>query len=147
MSADTWSLDTDSKRWLAVLAATCLISLAMLAHSFMNALSPAQENIAAVQKPATVATDEVRARSEPAWNSVQQAVVTEDQQAAERVSPFDGKKKLLTKKDEIEEQQKEVHRQADYLRNLIATGKLPAGYGKLTKEQVDEMEKNGETIQ
>ena len=30
---------------------------------------------------------------------------------------------------------------------LIAAGKLPAGYGHLTKEQVDEMEKNGETIQ
>jgi hypothetical protein len=147
MNPGTWSLDTDSKRWLAVLAAACLVSVAMLGHSFMNALSPAQENTVTVQKSATVATDAARTRSEPTWINPPQTVVTEDRQAAERVSPFDGKNKLLTRKDEMVAQQAEVHREADHLRTLIATGKLPAGLGHLTKEQVDEMEKNGETIQ
>ena len=151
MSLSTWSLDTDSKRWLAVLAAACLVSVAMLAHSFMKALSPAEENSAAVQKPATAATNEARTRSEPAWTSPQQIAATENHEEAIRVSPFDGKNKLLTKKDEVAAQQAaqqaEVHREADYLRKLIAAGKLPVGYGHLTKEQVDEMEKNGETIQ
>ena len=68
-------------------------------------------------------------------------------EAAIRVSPFDSRDKLLTKKDEMVAQQKMVHFQAEYLRTLIAKGKLPAGLGHLTKEQVDEMEKNGETIQ
>ena len=151
MSLSTWSLDTDSKRWLAVLAAACLLSVAMLAHSFRQALSPAEENSAAVQKPATAAANEARTRSEPAWTSPQQIAATENHEETIRVSPFDGKNKLLTKTDKAAEQQAaqqaEVHREADYLRKLIAAGKLPVGYGHLTKEQVDEMEKNGETIQ
>ena len=147
MNMGTWSLDTDSKRLLAILATVFLVSVAMLTHSFMLALSPTQENNAAVQKPATANTDEVVTRSEPAWSSPQQTAVPENREAAIRVSPFDGKNKLLTKREEMAAQQAEVHRQADYLRKLIAAGKLPAGYGHLTKEQVDEMEKNGETIQ
>jgi hypothetical protein len=152
MSLSTWSLETDSKRWLAVLAATCLVSMVMLAHSFMNALSPADETGVTVQKPATAATDAARTRSEPTWGSPEQSpqqitVIENHEAAANRVSPFEGKNKLLTKRDEMLAQQAEVHRQADYLRQLIAAGKLPAGYGKLTKGQVDEMEKNGETIQ
>jgi hypothetical protein len=147
MNLGTWSLDTDSKRLLAILATVFLVSVAMLTHSFMLALSPTQENNAAVQKPATANTDEVVTRSEPAWSSPQQTAVPENREAAIRVSPFDGKNKLLTKREEMAAQQAEVHRQADYLRKLIAAGKLPAGYGHLTKEQVDEMEKNGETIQ
>ncbi len=140
------SLDTDSKRWLAVLGAACLVSMAMLGHSFMNALSPVEENSVTIQKPAAT-TDEARTRSEPAWSAPQQIAATENHEAAVRVSPFDGKNRLLTKKDEIAAQQEEVHRQADYLRKLIADGKLPAGLAPLTKEQVDEMERNGETIQ
>ena len=147
MNLGTWSLDTDSKRLLAILATVFLVSVAMLTHSFMLALSTTQENNAAVQKPATANTDEVVTRSEPAWSSPQQTAVPENREADIRVSPFDGKNKLLTKREEMAAQQAEVHRQADYLRKLIAAGKLPAGYGHLTKEQVDEMEKNGETIQ
>jgi hypothetical protein len=151
MSLSTWSLDTDSKRWLAVLAAACLVSVAMLAHSFMKALSPAEENSAAVQKPATAVMDGARTRSEPAWSSSPQIAATENHEEAIRVSPFDGKNKLLTERDKVAEQQAaqqaEVHRQAEYLRGLIAAGKLPAGYGHLTKEQVDDMEKKGITIE
>jgi hypothetical protein len=106
-----------------------------------------EENIVTVQKPATAATSKARTRNEPAWSSPQQIATTEPSEAAIRVSPFDGKNKLMTKRDEMAAQQAEVHRQADYLRKLIAAGKLPVGYGHLTKEQVDEMEKNGETIQ
>jgi len=147
MSLTTTFLDTAAKRWLAVLAAACLASMAVLAHSFTKALSPAEENSVAVQKPATATPDVVLTHSEPAWSSPQQTAATEDHEAVVRVSPFDGKNKLLTKKDEMAAQQAEVHRQADYLRSLIAAGKLPAGYGHLTKEQVDDMEKKGITIE
>ena len=147
MSLSTWSLDTTSKRWLAALAASCVASMALLAHSFMNTLSPAEENNATAQKPATVTTDGARTHSEPAWTSPQQIAATENHEEAIRVSPFDGKNKLLTKTDKLAAQQAEVHRQAEYLRGLIAAGKLPAGYGHLTKEQVDDMEKKGITIQ
>ena len=151
MSLSTWSLDKDSKRWLAVLAAAGLLSVAMLAHSFMKALSPEEENSVTLQKSATAATGEARTRSEPAWSSSPQIAATENHEEAIRVSPFDGKKKLLTERDKVAEQQAaqqaEVHRQANYLRKLIAAGKLPVGYGHLTREQVDEMEKNGESIQ
>jgi hypothetical protein len=121
--------------------------MALLAHSFMNTLSPAEENNATAQKPATVTTDGARTHSEPAWTSPQQIAATENHEEAIRVSPFDGKNKLLTKTDKLAAQQAEVHRQADYLRGLIAAGKLPAGLGHLTKEQVDEMERMGTTIQ
>jgi hypothetical protein len=151
MSLDTWSLDTDSKRWLAVLAAASLILMVMLGHSFMLTLSPMEENSATAQKPRVSVTGEARTHSEPAWSSLQQIVATEHSEGAIRVSPFDGKNKLLTKTDKVAAQQaaqqEEAHRQANYLRKLIADGKVPAGLGHLTKEQVDEMEKNGETIQ
>jgi hypothetical protein len=147
MSLSTWSMDTDSKRLLAILATVFLVSVAMLAHSFVNALSPTEGNIVVDQKPATATTSQARTRSEPAWSNPQQIAAAEPRETAVRVSPFEGKNKLLTKRDELAAQQAEVHRQADYLRKLIAAGKLPAGYGHLTKEQVDEMEKNGETIQ
>jgi hypothetical protein len=43
--------------------------------------------------------------------------------------------------------QKVVHEQAEYLRNLISQGKLPDTTGNLTKEQVDEMERKGITLE
>jgi hypothetical protein len=148
MNLSTWSLNTDSKRWLAVLAAAGLVSVVMLARAFMNVLAPAEENTVAVQGPAVAATKEVQTRSEPVWNGAQQTATTENHEATVvRVSPFDGKNKLQTKRDEEVAQQADVHRQADYLRGLIAAGKLPAGYGPLTKEQIDDMEKKGITIQ
>jgi hypothetical protein len=147
MRLTTAFLNTDSKRWLAVLAVACLASMAALAHSFMNTASSVEENNAAVQQSATVVADEAQTRSEPAWNSAPQVAAAENHETDVRVSPFEGKGRLLTKTDELAERQKKVHFQAEYLRTLIAEGKVPAGLGHLTKEQVDEMERNGEMIQ
>jgi hypothetical protein len=153
MNSGTWSLDTDSKRWLAVLSAACLVSVAMLAHAFTKALAPTEENSVTVQKPAPAAATKERTRSEPAWgNSPQiaspQIAANENHEVTtDRVSPFDSKNKLRTKVDDLAAEKAMVHEQADYLRKLIAEGRLPASLGKLTKERVDEMEKNGITIQ
>jgi hypothetical protein len=40
-----------------------------------------------------------------------------------------------------------VHHQAEDLRSMVKQNKLPAGYGHLTLEQIDEMEKNGIVIE
>lgn len=69
----------------------------------------------------------------------------EDRQAARQDSPFD--RQIVAPKSRDQVQKEMARQQADYLRKLIANGKLPAGLGNLTKEDVDEMEKNGIVIQ
>jgi hypothetical protein len=144
MSAISWSLDTPAKRWLAILAGVFLLSLAVLMYSFITALT-AREQITVAQPPAAKVSEPVHVRTEPAWDSAQPIETVKQTSAADRVSPFDNQKPPPTKRDPVVYQQM-VHRQAEYLRTLITNGKLPPGLGNLTKEQVDEMEKNGEII-
>ena len=144
MRAIPWSLDTSAKRWLALLAGVFLLSVAVLVHSFLNALPP-QEQIVVAQPPAAAAPKPVHVRNEPSWDSSQPVGQVEQSQVVDRVSPFDSQKPPPAKRDPAVYQEM-VHHQADYLRTLIADGKLPARFGHLTKEQIDEMEKNGEMI-
>jgi hypothetical protein len=145
MSATTRSLDATSKRWLVVLAAVSLASVAFLTHLFVKVLSPEEENVAATQQPASEAPEQTPVRTEPSWMNPRQVGRVEDSQAARQDSPFD--KQIATPKSRDEAQKEIAHQQADYLRKLIANGKLPAGLGNLTKEDVDEMEKKGIIIQ
>ena len=145
MSTISWSLDTPAKRWLALLAVAFVVSVGVLVHSFLDALSPHEQIAVTVQRSAPEATEEVRTRSEPAWNSPQPVETVKQSSVADRVSPFDNQKPPPTKRDPVV-YQKMVHHQAEYLRTLIANGKLPPGFGHLTKERIDEMEKNGEMI-
>jgi hypothetical protein len=148
MSAILWSLDTATKRWLALLAAVFLLSTGVLVHSFLTASSPQEPiTVTAVQRPVPQTAEEVRTRSEPAWGQAQQAGRSEQSAVAERVSPFDAQEAAARKKIDPVARQEAVHQQANYLRNLIAAGKVPSGLGNLTKEQVDQMEKEGVTIQ
>lgn len=143
MSAIPWYLDTASKRWLAVLAAACLVSMAVLMHSFFNALSPQDEHAVTAQPPARVETQLVRPGIEPARNSPQASGASQEDQVAPaaRISPFEAQDATA------QAYREEVHKQAEYLRKIMVNGKLPACFGSLTKEQVDEMQKKGITIQ
>lgn len=88
-------------------------------------------------------TEEAVTRSEPDWNAAQ--VVPGSQAAATHVDPFAAQYAAAAKNDPVAAQQA-VHREAEYFRTLISQGKLPECYGKLTKEQVDQMEKKGVMI-
>lgn len=138
--------DTSAKRWLAVLAASVLASVVFLERSFMNALAP-EESAVTVQPSTSSGTEQVQSRNEPAWNNNHAEVqVQEESPIVNRVSPFDNQRPKTAPKNDPVAHQQIVHQQCDYLRQLIAAGKLPKGFGNLTKEQVDDMEKKGVTI-
>jgi len=143
MGAIPRSMDTSSKRWLTILAVTAAASVIFVAYSFVKALSPPEPSVAAPQKPTPAPTEEAVTRSEPDWNAAQ--VVPGSQAAATRVDPFATQYAAAAKNDPVAAQQA-VHREAEYFRTLISQGKLPECYGKLTKEQVDQMEKKGVMI-
>jgi hypothetical protein len=142
MSAIGWSLDTPAKRWLALLAVAFLVSMGVLVHSFLDSLTSPQQKAEATPKPALESAEQVQARSEPVWN----APPPEPSHTTERVSPFAAQDAVEARTDPAA-RQKIVHHQAEYLRGLIASGRLPKQMGNLTKEQVDQMEKDGITIE
>jgi hypothetical protein len=147
MSAISSSVDAGSKRWLVVLGVAVLVSIVILAHSFLNALFPSKEETVAVSVP--VRTEQAVTRSEPDWNSARVGAGQVPQAIATKPDPFAAKyaaeAKAATAHDPVAHQQA-VHQQAEYFRALISQGKLPECYGKLTKEQVDQMEKKGVMI-
>ena len=150
MNAISSSIDTGSKRWLIVLGAAVLVSIVILARSFVNTLLPSKEETVAVPTP--VRTEKVVTRTEPDWNSVQAGQVAQvgPETAASKPDPFATKyaaeAKAAAAHDPVAHQQA-VHQQAEYLRNLISQGKSTPGYGNLTKEQVNEIEQKGLLIQ
>lgn len=146
MSAIPRSTDDGSKRWLIVLAATAAASIAFVAYSFVKTLSPPEQSVVAPQKPPAVPAEEAVTRIEPDWNSATAGHGVEESRAPARgPDPFAAQNAAAAKAAAANDPvatQDAVHQQAEYLRNLISKGKLPEGFGKLTKEQVDEMEKN-----
>jgi hypothetical protein len=147
MNAIPNTTDDGSKRWLKVLAVAAAASVIFLTYSFVRALSPAQPSVVAPQKPTPAPTEEAVTRTEPDWNGAAAAQVAEGTQApVSRPDPFAAQNAAAAKNDPVVFR-KAVHQQAEYLRKLIAEGKLPGGYGNLTKEQVDEMEKKGLLIE
>jgi hypothetical protein len=147
MSAIPSSVDTDSKRWLAVLGVAAAIAVVFLAYSFVSQLSRSDQSVTAPSKPAATHAEEAAARAEPDWASAAAGHTSGDLLAnTTKPDPFAAKyaaeAKAAAANDPVV-RQKAVHQQAEYFRNLISQGKLPKGLGNLTKEQVDEMEKNG----
>jgi len=149
MNATSSSRDTSAKRWLIVLGAAALVSIVIVARSFVSALFPSKEVTVAVSAPGR--TEATVTRTEPDWQSaqaVQTGPVT--QVPASRSDPFAAKyaagAKAAATHDPVAHQQA-VHQQAEYLRNLISQGKPTPGYGNLTKEQVNQMEQKGILIQ
>ncbi len=144
MNAIPQSIDTGSKRWLTILAVAAAASIVVVAYSFVQTLAPPEPSVVAPQKPTPAPTGEAVTSSEPDWNAA--PVGPGSQAAATRVDPFAAQYAAAAAHDPVVHQ-REVHRQADYLRNLISQGKLPEGFGNLTKAQVDQMEQRGVTIQ
>jgi hypothetical protein len=138
MNAVPESPDTSAKRWLAVLAAAVLVSVAVLAYSFRNALSPQAETVT-VQPPAREATQPVRTRTEPALNGTRSASASADDSLvpAGRTSPFEAQENAERQTHEA------LQRQAEYFQKVMVNGKLPSSLGGLTKEQVDDLQKKG----
>ena len=139
-------LDTPAKRWLTAMAAAFLLCVTVLVHSFLNAQAPEEVVVTAPAPSAPVVVEHVR--NAPAWNNSQQTPRAQRSQEAVRVSPFAAEDAAAEKqkKNPVADQEA-VHVQADYLRKLIAKGALPKGLGDLTKEQVDQMEKDGVMIE
>lgn len=144
MSA-TPSIDATSKRWLTVLALAIVASVAILAHSFLKALSPLDEKSVKTQQPATDEAKEVRTDSPEAWNHSQQFQTVQEQPATTSFPSRDSGTEARKKSEAA--RQAMVHHQAEYLRSMVKQNTLPGGYGHLTLEQIDEMEKNGIVIE
>lgn len=134
-------LDTASKRWLAVLAMAFLVSTAMILRAFVDASFRQEEKKVTVEPRVSAVTETVSTRAEPAWDNPGEVHETLPAPTDGRVSPFAAQDAAVGAND------KQVHRQAEYFRKIMVNGKLPACYGSLTKEQIDEMEKKGITIQ
>jgi hypothetical protein len=147
MNAIPSSIDKESKRWLLVLVATVAASVIFVVCSFLKILSP-QPSLVAAPKPARPPVQQPAPRTEPDWNALQAAGASQPAQASLTVAaqqdPFAARyaadAKAAAAHDPVAHE-KAVHHQADYLRDLISQGQLPKGFGNLTKEQVDEMEK------
>ena len=143
MSAIRGLMNDDSKRWLAILAVTAAASVIFVAYSFIQTLAPPEPTVVAPQKSTPAPTEGAVTKIEPEWNAAQ--VAPGIQAAATRADPFAAQYAAALANDPVA-RQKDVHRQAEYLRSLISQGKLPEGLGNLTKQQVDEMEQKGITI-
>lgn len=139
-------LDTASKRWLAGLGAVFLATVVMLARAFFSAAFPSAETAITAEPRAPHPTEQVTARAEPTWESLQVNHEAEQKQPDSRVSPFAAQDAAEARDNPVIIQQR-VHQQAEYLRKQIANGTLPESLGHLTKEQVDEMEKKGLMIE
>jgi hypothetical protein len=148
MNAISRSIDAGSKRWLMVLAVTVAASIIFLAYAFVQTLSPPIPSVVAPQKSNPAPAEEAVTRSEPDWGAAQ--AVQGSLAATTRADPFAAQSAAAARAAAANDpvvRQKVVHEQAEYLRNLISQGKLPDTTGNLTKEQVDEMERKGITLE
>jgi hypothetical protein len=147
VSAIPRSMDADSKRWLTVLAVTAATSVVFMTYAFVKKLSPAEQSVVAPEKSTRAPAGEAATRSEPDWNAANASPGGQNSLAATtQADPFATQDAAAAKNDPAVFHQA-VHQQAEYLRKLISEGKLPGGYGNLTKDQVDEMEKKGLLIE
>ena len=146
MNTTGTSMDATSKRWLVALAIAFLAGVAALTHSFMKAFSAAEQSDTNLQPAVTDRTEEVHTFSQPAWIHPQEFHAAEEHQAATSPSVSDGSEATPCKKNETVREEM-VHKQAECLRSLVKQNKLPAAYGHLTLDQIDDMEKKGIVIE
>ena len=139
MSAFLSSLDASSKRLLAAFVLAAVVTIGVLMHSFLSAITPPKEIVN--PQPFPVTAVETRASSQPAWDSAQQNRSTEYPQNIPPTPPSE--RRATATWVTPTNWQEMVHMQAEYLRKQSAESQDPGGIGKLTPEQIDEMEKNG----
>ncbi|HUI08171.1 MAG TPA: hypothetical protein VL486_14315 [Verrucomicrobiae bacterium] len=146
MSETGLPMDAASKRWLVALAIVLVIAVVALTRSFINAFSPAAQNNVAGQPGATHGQGEVRTISQPEWIHPQEFRAVEEQHAATGPLMSDSREATTSKQNETVREEM-VHKQAECLRTLVNQNKLPAAYGHLTLDRIDEMEKKGIVIE
>jgi type IV secretory pathway VirB10-like protein len=137
------SIDASSKRWLTVLALAIVASVGILAYSFLKAVAPLEKKSMETQQPATDHAQEVRTGDQEALNHPQPFQAAQEQPTVTSFPPSVAE----MRKTKEAARMAMVHRQAEDLRSMVKQNKLPAGYGHLTLEQIDEMEKNGIVIE
>ena len=143
MSAFLSSLDASSKRWLIVFALAAVVTIGVLAHSFLSALAPPKEVVKPQPFPVTVGR--TYTSSQPAWDSAQQNRSTgyPNNIPPAPSSGHNPPAALATPTNWV----KVVHMQAEDLRKKVVESKDPDDVKQRTLERIDEMEKNGLLIQ
>ena len=124
MSAIRALIYDDSKRWLAILAVTAAASVIFVAYSFIQTLAPPEPTVVAPQKSTPALTEGAVTSASRSWNAAQVSTGF-----TSRCYPS-GSVRCPVRRCGCQRsgcESKEVHRQADYLRNLISQGKLPEG--------------------
>jgi hypothetical protein len=146
MSAVSSSIDATTKRWLVVLAAAILASIAILTHSFIRVLAPPPEESVTTQPPVADAAREVRTSRQEEWSRPQQFRAFEEQPATANHFSSNNSDPAQRKKDKAARQEM-AHIQAENLRSMAKQNNLPKAFGHLTVEQINEMEKKGIIIE
>jgi hypothetical protein len=141
MSTTSSSPDVSSKRWLMLFASAAVVTIVVLAYSFLNALAPSQE----VVEPQPKKVREPYTSSQPVWDHAQQNRSTEYPNNIPPTPP--GERPATTIWVTPTNWMGMVHMQSEYLRKLAAESKDPNDINRLTPEQIDEMEKKGLLIQ
>lgn len=145
MTTGSHSLDPVSKRWLTVLAIAMLISIIVLARSFINAFSPPQSVKTDLQSSAQTPSAASTTPATSQWNGPS-PFSSSDQQPIHIQSSFK-RTESATPQNDAAARKEMVRVQAENLRTMVKQNKLPKSFGNLTLEKIDEMEKNGIIIE
>jgi len=140
-------MDTASRRWLIALAIAFFVAAAMLTHSFMNAFSAPERGDAKVQPVGADRPEEIHTVSQPEWIHPQEFQGVEQRHAPTDDAITSDSRDTTTREKSETLREKMVHKQAESLRSLVKQNKLPAAYGHLTLDQIDDMEKKGIVIE
>jgi len=130
---------SSSTVWFVLLAGAVIVSAGFLVHTFRQAFAPPD---AAVVAQATDLADNQSGVTGPTGPTWSRSVAFQAKQDAQPEITFPAPK--LTPAQEEAARREQIRKQAEYLRLKAATNKDPDGVGKLTPEQIAQMEKNGE---
>jgi hypothetical protein len=138
------SLDASSKRWLTAFAVAAVVTIGVLAHSFLSALAPPKEVADKPQQSPLVRVGKTYTSSQPTWNSAQQNRSTE---YPNNIPPTPPSERYATTPVTPTNWGDVVHVQAEYLRELVRRNGNRDGSNAVTEADIAEWEKNGMLIQ
>ena len=142
VSTTSTSLDASSKRLVVAFAVAVVVTIGVIAHSFLSVLAPPKE---AVESQPPVTASKTRVSSQPTWSSPPQNGSTVDpnnmfptpssnrNQTAAAVPPTNWGGM--------------VRMQAEDLRKKVANSGEPEDAKRRSLKQIDEMEQKGLIIQ
>ena len=127
---------------LAAFALATVVTIGVLAHSFLSAFAPPKE-IVKSQPPLTVV--KTRASTQVMWDSAQQNRSTRYPNYIPPTSP--GERRAPTAGVALADWGGMVHMQSEDLRKKVAASDEPAAAKQRTLERIDEMVQKGLLIQ